>query len=417
MVKQTVKKQIPIQVNTDRLWQSHAEMGRLGATPKGGVNRQALTEEDRQARELLAEWGRQAGCNVELDQMGNLFLRRPGKHPNLPAICTGSHLDTQPTGGRFDGAYGVLAGLEVIRSLNDQGIETLRPIELVAWTNEEGTRFSHGGSAVFAGKETLQSAYDETDPAGIRFEDALETIGAKGPLPCGDRAYDCVFEAHIEQGPVLEAKGLQIGIVSGARGQTRYDVTILGQDGHAGTLPMAMRRDALTAAARLVGELEAIGQAYPPQGVCTVGALTVSPSSRNVVPGRVDFAIDLRHPTAEGLAAMEARIEAAMAAEGARPGIDVSCRRLDREDPITFDTALIDGLKEACAALDQPYMDIFSMAGHDACYVAGLQPTAMLFVPCKDGLSHNELEDALPEDLAAGAAVLATAMLARANAA
>lgn len=409
------KNMSPVWVDEARLWESHMEMARIGATPKGGVNRQALTAEDGEARALLSKWGREAGCEVLLDTMGNLYLRRPGKNPTLNAVCTGSHLDTQPTGGKFDGAYGVLAGLEVIRRLNDLEIETVRPIELVAWTNEEGTRFSHGGSAVYAKKETLQTAYNECDPQGIRFEEALDAINAKGSLPCGDRSYDSVFEVHIEQGPVLEAKELQVGIVSGARGQSRYDVTVLGQDGHAGTLPMPMRRDALCATARLVTGLERIGLDHPPQGVCTVGALTVTPNSRNVVPGRVEFAIDLRHPTAEGLASMEARIAELMAPANQPEGIEVTCRHLDREDPITFDTELLDLLKAASKDLNLPFMDIFSMAGHDACYVSALQPTAMVFVPCKDGLSHNELEDALPADLAAGASVLANAMLARAN--
>jgi N-carbamoyl-L-amino-acid hydrolase len=392
----------------------HMEMAQFGATAKGGVNRQALTEEEAAARALFTKWAEAAGCTVEADAVGNLFARRPGRRPDLAPVCTGSHLDTQPTGGKFDGAYGVLAGLETIQALNDAGIETERPIEVVAWCNEEGTRFAHSGSAVFAGKVPLETAYDARDPAGIRFEDALEAIGAKGALPCGGRRYDSVFEAHIEQGPILEREGYAVGIVTGARGQTRYDVTVTGMEGHAGTMPMDMRRDALTAAARLVDAMERIGRAHPPQGVCTVGVLTVAPNSRNTIPGRVTFSIDLRHPTAEGMASMEAAITEAVDAEktSGRVAIDVSV--LDREPPIGFHPALVEELRGAAARIGRPVMDIFSMAGHDACYLSDLQPTAMVFVPCKDGLSHNELEAADPADLAAGAEVLAAAMTARA---
>lgn len=405
----------PLPIDAARLWSSLEAMARHGATPRGGVNRQALTAEDGAARALFADWAAAAGCTVETDAVGNLFARRPGRNPSLPAVCTGSHLDTQPTGGRFDGVYGVLAGLEVLRALNDAGIETERPVEVVAWTNEEGTRFAHSGSAVFAGKVDLQSAYDATDADGIRFEDALNAIHARGSVPCGGRRFDSVFEAHIEQGPILEREGFAVGIVSGARGQIRYDVTVTGMEGHAGTQPMEMRRDALVAAARLVVEMERIGLDHPPQGVCTVGALSVSPNSRNTIPGTVRFGIDLRHPTADGIAAMEARIAAAFEAEAARGRVEIDARILDREAPIAFDPDLIALLKAEADVLERPVMDIFSMAGHDACYLAGLQPTAMVFVPCADGLSHNELESAEPEDLAAGAAVLGQAMLRRAQ--
>lgn len=401
-------------IDTTRLWDTHMAMARLGATAKGGVNRQALTEEEAAARTLFIGWAEAAGCTVETDAVGNIFARRPGRRAELPAVCTGSHLDTQPTGGKFDGAYGVLAGLEVIRALNDAGIETERPIEVVAWCNEEGTRFAHSGSAVFAGKVPLETAYDARDPAGIRFEDALEAIGAKGTLPCGGRRYDSVFEAHIEQGPILEREGYAVGIVTGARGQTRYDVTVTGMEGHAGTMPMDMRRDALSAAARLVDAMERIGRSHPPQGVCTVGALTVSPNSRNTIPGQVAFSIDLRHPTADGMAAMERAIEKAVAEETAAGRVAIDLCVLDREMPIAFHPTLVAELRGAAARLARPVMDIFSMAGHDACYLVDLQPTAMVFVPCKDGLSHNELEAADPADLTAGTQVLAAAMTTRA---
>ncbi len=401
-------------IDTNRLWQAHEELAKLGATLKGGVNRQALTREDQAARALFTHWAESAGCRVESDCVGNLFARREGRDPTLPAVCTGSHLDTQPTGGKYDGAYGVLAGLEVLCALNDAGIETERSIEIVAWTNEEGTRFAHSGSALYAGKVDIATAYDARDAEGMRFEDALIEIGAKGRLPLGGRSYDSLFEAHIEQGPILEREGYAVGIVTGARGQTRYDVTVTGMEGHAGTMPMEMRRDALTAAARLVLALERIGLDFPPQGVCTVGALTVHPNSRNTIPGTVSFTIDLRHPTAEGHQAMEQKIADVMAAEQTAGRVTVKCHVLDREDPILFDPELVDLLRSGAQELERPVMDIFSMAGHDACYMAGLQPTAMVFVPCKDGISHNEIESATAADLAAGAEVLGAAMLARA---
>jgi N-carbamoyl-L-amino-acid hydrolase len=405
---------VSLPIDADRLWNSLEELGKIGATEKGGVNRQALTAEDQQARRLFTHWAEQAGCTVDTDCVGNLFARRSGRFPDLPAVCTGSHLDTQPTGGKYDGAYGVMAGLEILRALNDTGIETERSIEVVAWTNEEGTRFAHSGSALFAGKADLSTAYTDADPSGIRFEDALIAIDAKGPLPLGNRPYDSVFEAHIEQGPILEQEGYQVGIVTGARGQKRYDVTVTGAEGHAGTMPMMRRQDALTAAARLVVALEQIGQAYPPQGVCTVGALSVYPNSRNTIPGAVSFAIDLRHPTQDGIQAMAAEIDAAMCAEQSHGKVTVACTMLDQEPPLGFDPDLITLLKAGAASLECPVMEIFSMAGHDACYLADQQPTAMVFVPCRDGISHNELESARPEDLAAGTEVLALAILARA---
>jgi N-carbamoyl-L-amino-acid hydrolase len=404
-----------IQTDANRLWQAHEDMARHGATPKGGVNRQALTAEDGAARALFMQWAEDAGCSIETDAVGNIFARRPGLRPDLPAVATGSHLDTQPTGGKYDGAYGVLAGLEVVRALNDAGVRTERPIDVIVWCNEEGTRFAHAGSSVFAGKTPLEDAYGDTDADGVRFEDALTAIGAKGPLVPGARRFDSVFEAHIEQGPVLEAAGLPIGIVTGARGQIRFEVTVTGEEGHAGTMPMPMRRDALTAAARLTVRLEEIGLRYPPQGVCTVGALTVYPNSRNVIPGTVRFSIDLRHPTAEGLDAMADEIRVAMADERARGRVEVTCDILDREPPVGFDPEISGLLRDATVRVGHPAMDIFSMAGHDAVYVSDLQPTGMLFVPCAGGLSHNELEAAAKEDLAKGADVLATAMAARAN--
>jgi len=404
-----------LRIDEDRLWRMHEELAQYGATPLGGVNRQALTQAEGEARALFRKWAENVSCTVEADAAGNLFARRDGINPELPAVATGSHLDTQPTGGRFDGAFGVLAGIEVLNALHEADITTKRAIEVVAWSNEEGTRFDHSGSAAFVGLVTLQDLYNATDQAGIRYEDALEAINGKGHKPCGGRHFDSFFEAHIEQGPVLEAAGLSIGIVQGARAQARFTVTVTGEDSHAGTTPMDIRRDALSGAARLMVELERIGQSHRPQGVCTVGALEVHPNSRNVVPGRVKFWIDLRHPTDAGIAAMSAAIEDAMDAEREAGVVKVECQTIDTESATEFDQDLVTLLKSKAVELNIPAMDIFSMAGHDACYLSPLQPTAMIFVPCERGLSHNELENAKPSDLADGTRLLAAAMLERAT--
>lgn len=406
--------QLELEIDPTRLWRMHEELAQLGATPRGGVNRQALTEADADARKLFQNWAKDAGCTVTTDAAGNLFARLDGREPTLPAVATGSHLDTQPTGGRFDGAYGVLAGLEVLNALKQTNITPLRPIEVVAWSNEEGTRFDHSGSAAFAGKVPLQDLYDATDTDGIRYEDALTMISAKGTAPCGGRRFDSFFEAHIEQGPILEAAGLSIGIVRGARAQTRFVFTITGEESHAGTTPMDIRKDALAAAARLVIALEQIGREHPPQGVCTVGAMEVYPNSRNVVPGSVRFWVDLRHPSNEGIASMTGAIDQAASRVGEECPVAIDHRVLDQEGAIEFNATLINLLEHKARALGLPAMDIFSMAGHDACYVSDLQPTAMIFVPCERGLSHNELENAKPEDLADGARLLAAAILDRA---
>ena len=403
------------EIDSQRLWQSLMEMASLGATPRGGVCRLALTELDRQARELFVRWAREAGCAIRVDAIGNVFARRAGLRADLPAVATGSHLDTQPTGGKFDGNYGVLAGLEVLRTLDDHGIRTRAPLEVCVWTNEEGSRFVPVmmGSGVHAGAFSLEHALDAADDQGVTVRDALRTIGFAGQAPAavGDGAprLGAYFEAHIEQGPVLEAAGITIGAVTGALGQRWYDVVVTGQEAHAGPTPMGLRRDALLAAAGLVQRVREIASAERPHGRGTVGSLQVHPNSRNVIPGRVAFSVDLRHPDDAGLSRMDAALREACAALGA--GLEVRVQQVVYFPPAHFDPALVDAVRAGAARRGHGCMDIVSGAGHDAVYVARTAPTAMIFVPCKDGISHNEIEDARPEHLAAGADVLMDAML------
>jgi beta-ureidopropionase / N-carbamoyl-L-amino-acid hydrolase len=301
-------------VNGERLWASLMELAQIGATEKGGVCRLAASDLDGEARRLFIGWCEAAGCTVTVDRIGNIFARRPGRNPNLPPVMTGSHLDTQPTGGRFDGAYGVMAGLEIVRTLNDLGYETEAPIEIVAWTNEEGSRFSPAmvGSGVFAGVFDLGYALGRPDNvSGVPLGAELERIGFAGPQPVGGRPVAAYFEAHIEQGPILEAAGLPVGIVSGAQGQRWYEITVTGQEAHAGPTPMPRRRDALVGAARMIDAVNRIGHAHAPYACATVGFVQVSPNSRNTIPGRVFFTVDFRHPQDEVLTAMDRELREA----------------------------------------------------------------------------------------------------------
>ena len=402
-------------IDSRRLWQSLLDMAQLGATPRGGVCRLALTDLDRQARDLFVRWAREAGCAIRIDAIGNVFARRAGAQADLPAVATGSHLDTQPTGGKFDGNYGVLAGLEVLRTLNDHGIRTRAPLEVCVWTNEEGSRFVPVmmGSGVHAGAFPLEHALAAADGQGMTVRDALAAIGYAGDTPAavtdGAPRLGAYFEAHIEQGPVLEAAGITIGAVTGALGQRWYDVVVTGQEAHAGPTPMGLRRDALLAAAGLVQRVREIALAEQPHGRGTVGSLQVHPNSRNVIPGRVAFSVDLRHPDDAGLARMDGALREACAAVG--PGLEAQAQQVVYFPPAHFDSALVDAVRAGAERRGHVSMDIVSGAGHDAVYVARTAPTAMIFVPCKDGISHNEIEDARPEHLAAGADVLLDAML------
>jgi N-carbamoyl-L-amino-acid hydrolase len=406
-------------VNGQRLWASLMELAQIGATAKGGVCRLAASDLDGMARRLFIRWCEEAGCSVTIDHIGNIFARRPGRDPALAPVMAGSHLDTQPTGGRFDGAYGVMAGLEIVRTLNDLGYETEAPIEIVAWTNEEGSRFSPAmvGSGVFAGVFDLAYGLARPDNvSGVQLGAELERIGFAGSAPVGGRKVSAYFEAHIEQGPILEAAGLPIGIVTGAQGQRWYEVTVTGQEAHAGPTPMPRRRDALVGAARMIDAVNKIGHAHAPYACATVGFVQVSPNSRNTIPGHVFFTVDFRHPQDDVLSAMDRELRAACAEAAATQSLEAAVEEFWYFPPTPFDPALVGAVREAATAQGYKHQDIVSGAGHDAVYMARVAPAAMIFVPCVGGISHNEIEDAKPEDLTAGCAVLLNAVLESADA-
>jgi len=404
-----------LRINADRLWSSLMELAKIGATPKGGVKRLTLTQEDRGARDLFARWARGTGLDVEVDAIGNVFARRAGADPALAPVAMGSHLDSQPSGGKFDGAYGVMAGLEVMRTLNDAGIATRAPLEAVSWTNEEGSRFTPVmmGSGVFANIFTLEHALAQRDIEGVTVGEALQEIGYAGAAkPHRLGAY---FEAHIEQGPVLENERKTIGVVQGALGQRWYDVAVIGQDAHAGPTPMALRRDALIGASRLVLEVNRIARSFPDYARGTVGFLQVKPNSRNVIPGEVRTTVDFRNAKASTLDAMCVELERAAKSIEAECRVTIELRENVYFKPCEFDPALVAGVRQAAAALGCGHLDIVSGAGHDAVYIARVAPTAMVFVPCEGGISHNEVESATPADLAAGCNVLLHAALKKAG--
>ncbi|WP_119153795.1 Zn-dependent hydrolase [Caldimonas tepidiphila] len=407
-------------IDADRLWARLMALARIGATDKGGVCRLALTGLDGQARELFIRWARELGCTVRIDAIGNIFARRPGTDESLPAVGTGSHIDTQPTGGRFDGNYGVLAGLEVLQALDDAGIRTRAPLEVAVWTNEEGSRFVPVmmGSGVHAGAFPLEHALAAADAGGVTVRQALRELGHDGAAPAavadGAPRFGAYFEAHIEQGPVLEDAGVTIGVVTAALGQRWYDVTVRGMEAHAGPTPMGLRRDALLPAAALMQKVREIALAEQPHGRGTVGCVDVFPSSRNVIPGRVRFTVDLRHADEAGLARMDAALREAVRALSC-PEVSIEVEQVVCFPPQAFDERLVGLVRQGAEDAGLTRMDVVSGAGHDAVYVARTAPTAMIFVPCKDGISHNELEDARPADLAAGATVLLHAMLAQAG--
>jgi len=410
--------QIPnLRIDGERLWASLMEMARIGATEKGGVCRLALTDLDRESRELFVRWCEEAGCTVSVDKMGNIFARRPGKDDSLPPVMTGSHLDTQPTGGKFDGAYGVLAGLEVIRTLNDAGYETEAPVEVCVWTNEEGSRFAPAmiASGVFGGAFELDFALGRADREGRTMGEELARIGYAGEREVGGREIGAFFECHIEQGPILEAEGIPVGVVTGAQGQRWYEVEITGMEAHAGPTPMARRKDALVGAARLVTAVNGFGHAFQPDACATVGMMEVSPNSRNTIPGHVFMTVDLRHPVEDRLTEMDAALRAEADALRDEHGLEVALEQIWHFPASPFDPGCVDAVRASAEASGYKWREIVSGAGHDACYVSRVAPTAMIFVPCEDGISHNEIENATPEDLAAGCQVLLGAVLARAG--
>lgn len=408
-----------LSINGQRLWQSLMDLARIGSTPKGGNCRLALTELDGQGRDLVTGWMREAGMTVRVDQVGNIFARRAGRNNDLAPVMTGSHIDTQPTGGKFDGCYGVLAGLEVMRTLNDAGIQTEAPLEVAIWTNEEGSRFVPVmmGSGVFAGKFTLETALSARDAQGICVRDELAAIGYAGTDPVGGRPVDAYFEAHIEQGPILEHEEKTIGVVTGSLGLRWYDITVTGMEMHAGPTPMPIRRDALFAASFLVQTVINIANAHQPHGRGTVGEIHAHPGSRNVIPGQVRFTADLRHEDEATLTRMDQQWRRACDDIAVAHGVQVELKDVQYFRPTPFDPDLVDKVRRGAASRGLPAMNIVTGAGHDAVYMAAVAPTAMIFVPCKDGISHNEIEDAQPEHLEAGCNVLLDAMVARANAA
>lgn len=398
-----------IRVNQQRLWDSLMEMATIGATAYGGSCRLALTDEDVLGRRRFMRWCEEAGCEIRVDPIGNVFARRPGTGPGAPAVMCGSHLDTQPLGGRFDGVYGVLAGLEAIRTLNEHGIATRHPIDVIAWTNEEGSRFTPGmmGSAVYAGVLDLESARARPCmQTGVLLGQELERTGFAGPererqMP---KAY---FEAHIEQGPVLENAGLPIGVVTGVQGIYELDVTVTGFESHAGTTPMSVRKDAMGAAAAMIAAMIEHGHAFDADARVTVGHIACQPNSPSTIPGKVRFSIDIRHPSQPALQRLVADIEAICLQRTALRGASVQVQTVAEYAPVVFDAQCVERVREATVAAGYPYLEMCSGAGHDAVNLSYVAPTAMVFVPCKAGLSHNEAEDADPVHLAQGASVLA----------
>jgi N-carbamoyl-L-amino-acid hydrolase len=406
-----------LRVNGERLWQSLMELARIGATSKGGVCRLALSDLDRQGRDLVVGWAREAGMGVTVDQIGNVFMRRAGRNNALPPVMTGSHIDTQPTGGKFDGNYGVLAGLEVVRTLNDHGIETEAPIEVAFWTNEEGSRFVPVmmGSGVFAGAFSLESAYAARDSEGRSVQEELARIGYIGDEVPGQHPVGAYFEAHIEQGPVLEDAGMTIGVVHGVLGIRWFDCTVFGMEAHAGPTPMALRQDALQVATGLMQEVVASALRHGPDGRGTVGMVQVHPNSRNVIPGQVRFSIDLRNSSDALVDQQAAEVQAFAQQLSARTGLRITIEPASSYPAQAFDPGCVAAVASAAERLGYAHMPAVSGAGHDAVYAARLAPTGMIFIPCRDGISHNEIEDAEPGHVTAGANVLLQVMLERAR--
>ena len=406
-----------LRIDGKRLWQSLMELARIGATPKGGVKRLTLTDLDRQGRDLVVGWGKQAGLTVTIDKIGNVFMRRPGANNSLPPIVAGSHIDTQPTGGKFDGNYGVLAALEVIRTLNDRNIQTEAPLEMAFWTNEEGSRFVPVmmGSGVFCGAFSLETAYAAKDIDGKTVAEELARIGYMGDEEPGRHPIGAYFELHIEQGPVLEDADKVIGVVPAVMGLSWYDCIVTGMEAHAGPTPMGLRKDAMQVSTGIMQEVVRIANRYPPYGRGTVGFVQVFPNSRNVIPGEVKFSIDLRNVNEELLTTMHQEMLAFIEKTRVETRLGISIERVSYYPPCPFHPDCVDAVRRATAKLGYSNMDVVSGAGHDAIYAARVAPAGMIFVPCKDGISHNEIEDAKPEHIEAGCNVLLHAMLERAR--
>ena len=402
-----------LKINSDRLWDSLMEMAKIGPGVAGGNNRQTVTDEDGKGRHLFQDWCKAAGCTMGLDQMGNMFARREGADPDALPVYVGSHLDTQPTGGKYDGVLGVLGGLEIIRTLNDLGIKTKHPIVVTNWTNEEGTRFAPAmlASGVFAGMHTQDWAYGRTDAEGKTFGAELERIGWKGDEKVGDRKMHAFFELHIEQGPILEAEGKDIGVVTHGQGLSWTQVTVTGKESHTGSTPMPMRKNAGLAMARILEKVEEIALSHAPHAVGAAGHIDVYPNSRNVIPGKVVFTVDLRSPDLAVIEDMEARLHAQAQKIVDDMGMTVEFEKVGGFDPVTFDAGCVTAVRNAAERLGYSHRDLISGAGHDACWINRMAPTAMVMCPCVDGLSHNEAEDISQDWAAAGADVLLHAVV------
>lgn len=391
------------------------ETAKFGGTAGGGVCRLTLTDSDRQVRDWFIKACEETGCSVTVDEMGNIFALRPGKNNALPPIALGSHLDTQPSGGKFDGIVGVLAGLEIFRALTEANFTTDSPLELINWTNEEGSRFAPDmiGSGVFAGVFDLDFAYAAKDRAGKTLGDELERIGYRGKTKPGNHRLSTYFELHIEQGPVLESENKMIGVVTGVQGLRWYDVTVVGCDSHAGTTPMHLRKDAMLAYARMVEATNKIALNHSPLGVSTVGSVEVKPNSRNVIPGYVSFSVDMRHPEDAELNRMEKELEDSIAKIARDMKLEVNLENICDFTSVQFDEDCINTVRASAMELDYSYRSLISGAGHDAVYISQIAPTSMIFIPCEAGISHNELEKTGSEHVTAGANVLMNAIIER----
>ena len=400
-------------IDPQRLWDQLMETARFGGTAKGGIRRLTLTDEDKAVRDWFKAQCEGLGCTVTVDSVGNMFARRPGKNDDLPPIAMGSHLDTQPTGGKFDGVLGVLGALEALRTMVEMGYETTAPVEVVNWTNEEGSRFAPAMlcSGVYAGVFTPEFAYDREDREGRKFGAELERIGYRGAEPVGQHKLGALFELHIEQGPILEDEGKVIGVVQGVQGMRWYEVTVTGQDAHTGATPMYLRKNALLGAARAIDRIDAIAHAHAPAAVGTVGLVEVRPNSRNVIPGEVFFTVDFRHPDEAVLDAMEREFRAALPEIMDPLKLAFEEKRIWNSPAVKFDPELIACVRHGAEQAGYATRDMVSGAGHDAAYLARVVPTTMIFVPCLGGISHNEAESTTLEECAAGAQVLLNAVI------
>ena len=402
-----------LKINGDRLWNSLMEMAKIGPGVAGGNNRQTLTDEDAEGRALFQKWCEEAGCSMGLDEMGNMFARREGTDPDALPVYVGSHLDTQPTGGKYDGVLGVLAGLELVRSLNDLDIKTKHPIVVTNWTNEEGTRFAPAmlSSGVFAGMHEQDWAYGRVDAEGKTFGDELERIGWKGEEKVGDRKMHAFFELHIEQGPILEAEEKDIGVVTHGQGLSWTQVTITGKDAHTGSTPMPMRKNAGLAMARVLELVEEIALSHAPDAVGAAGHIDIYPNSRNVIPGKAVFTVDFRSPQLDVIEDMVARMKEGAKKICADMGCEVEFEKAGGFDPVEFDEGCVTAIRNAAERLGYSHRNLVSGAGHDACWINRVAPTAMVMCPCVDGLSHNEAEEISKDWATAGADVLMHAVV------